>query len=262
MLKTPKIPAGRKLYRGVKWPEKPHEVSQLSYRPKEKANEFHRAGRPNQPLFYCSSAREAVFYESRVRAGDKLVVSEWETTASLLVNNVGFDPDTLKKLGSNRECSNLNNKEFPKEFEKHNTLVRQFFSNEFTRKVAYGQEHLYKISVAIAEQHFQSDMFDALLYPAIAMKGKADNLAIKPQSLSEKLVLKKVEYIQVTDDSNGSYKIIMLDFANSFTEDGRIEWKGRLPHWVLRNKGDQLTVAVENGKWVARNTDGEVVEPE
>jgi len=260
-LKTPKIPAGRKLYRGILWQEKPYEVSKLSYPPKEMVSKFHRAGRPNQSLFYCSSAREAVFYELGVCAGDKLVVAEWETTDSLFVNNVGFDPDTLKKLGSNRDCLNLNNEKLPEEFKKHNKLVRQFFSNEFTRKVHRGQEHLYKISVAIAEQHFQSDMFDALLYPAIAMKGKADNLAIKPQSISEKLVLKKAEYIQVTDDSNDGYKMTMLDFANSFSEDGWIEWKGRLPHWVLRNKGDQL-VTVENSKWVARNTDGEVVEPE
>ena len=262
MLKTPIIPVGRKLYRGILWQEKPHEITRLSYPPEEMVDKFHRAGRPNRPLFYCSSVRDAVFYELGVCAGDKLVVSEWETTASLLVNNVGFDPDTLKNLGSNRAMPAWSNNDRLEGIEQNNLLVQQFFADEFTKIVPLGQEYKYKLSVAIAEQHFQSDMFDALLYPAIAMKGNADNLAIKPQSVSEKLVLKKVEYIQVTDDSNNSYKITMLDFANSFTEDGRIEWKGRLPHWVLRNKGDTLIVAVEDGKWVARTPNGEMVEPE
>ncbi|MCK5272437.1 MAG: hypothetical protein KAJ52_07660 [Sedimentisphaerales bacterium] len=262
MLQTPIIQAGRKLYRGIPWQEKPHEISRLSYPPEERVDKFHRAGRPNEPLFYCSTAREAVFYELGVHTEDRLVVSEWETTDSLLANNVGYAPDTIKKLGSNRTMPTWSNNERPEGIEQNNLLVQQFLADEFTKIVPSGQEHEYKLSVAIAEHHFGPDMFDGLLYPAIAVRGNADNLAIKPMAVDEKLVLKKVEYIQVTDDSNGSYKITMLDFANSFTEDGRIEWKGRLPHWVLRNKGDQLTVAVENGKWVARNTDGEVVEPE
>lgn len=262
MLNSPIIPAGEKFYRGVLCEEKPHKVSQLNSPPKEKVDKLHRAGKPNQPLFYCSSVREAVFYELGIHAGDTLVVSKWETASSLSVNNVGYHPDIIKKLGSDRTMPAWYNNELPKGMERDNLLVQRFFADEFTKIVPSGQEHKYKFSVAIAEQHFQHDMFDGLLYPAIAMRGNADNLAIKPMAVDEKLVLKKVEYIQVTDDSNGSYKITLLDFANSFTEDGQIEWKGRLPHWVLRNKGDQLTVAVENGKWVARNLKGEIVEPD
>ncbi|MEN6306374.1 MAG: hypothetical protein ABFD91_01355 [Anaerohalosphaeraceae bacterium] len=257
-LTTPIISSGKKFYRGVPWPEKPINVAQLSYPPREKVDEFHRAGRPNHSLFYCSCAREAVFYELGVNAGDKVVISQWETMDFLLVNNIGYCSDTLKKLGTNRECPSWSNENDP---EKTNMLIRQFFSDEFTKIVPRGQGYLYKTSVAIAEQHFQSDMFDALLYPSVAMKGYADNLAIKPPVVDKKLVLKRAEYIDIKDYHDDRYSITMLDFADSFTKDGKIEWKGRLPQWVL-HKDDQVTVAVENGKWVARNTSGEIVEPE
>jgi len=262
MLTTPKIPAGTTLYRGIQWQKKPCAMHQLSYPPKEKVNKLHRAGRPQQPLFYCSFDRNAVFYELGVAAGDRVVVSQWQCIGSLLVNNVGYRPDILKTLGSNRECPSWGNVICPKEFETHNTLVGGFFAHEFTKKVPVGQEHLYKLSVAIAEQHFQHDMFDGLLYPAIAMSGNTDNLAIKPIPVEKKLSLKKVEYFQVDDCSDNSYKMTMLDFANSFSSDGKIEWKGRLPQWKLGKKGEMLMLKVENGKWVARNPSGEVVEPE
>ena len=261
-LTSPIIPVGNKLYRGVLWKEKPVNVSQLSYPPPESVNKFHRAGRTNQPLFYCSFVRDAVFHELRVYAEDKLVVSEWETVSSLIVNNVGYYPEVLEKLGASRTMPYWYNEQHPEAIEE-NKQVRQFFTDEFTKIVPPGQEHLYKLSVAIAEIHFGFDMFDGLIYPAMAMRGNADNMAIKPSSVDNKLVLKKVEYYQITECcKDGGYRIRMLDFANSFSKNGQIEWKGRLPHWVLRKRGEALKVAVENGKWVARNLNGETVEQE
>jgi hypothetical protein len=261
-LTSPIISAGSKLYRGVLWQEKPVNISQLCYPPQESVKKIHRAGRVNQPLFYCSFARDAVFHELGVHTVDKLVVSEWETVSSLIVNNVGYYPEALEKLGASRTMPYWYNEQRPEAIEE-NKQVRQFFADEFTKIVPPGQEHLYKLSVAIAEMHFGFDMFDGLIYPAMAMRGNADNLAIKPSSVDNKLVLKKVEYYQITECCKDvGYRVRMLDFANSFSENGQIEWKGRLPHWVLRNRGEALEVAVENGKWVARNLQGEMVEPE
>lgn len=261
-LTSPKIAAGTILYRGVQGQEQPCAMHQLSYAPEEKVKKLHRAGRPQQPLFYCSLDRNAVFYEVGVAAGDRVVVSQWECTDSLLVNNVGYRPDTLENLGSNRECPSWGNGTCPKEFENHNKIIGEFFAEEFTKRVPVGQEHLYKLSVAIAEQHFQHDMFDGLMYPAIAMSGNADNLAIKPIAVDKKLAFKKAEYFQIEEHSDNSYKMTWLDFANSVSCDDKIEWKGRLPQWKIGKKGEMLMLKVENGTWVARNSSGEVVEPE
>jgi hypothetical protein len=105
-------------------------------------------------------------------------------------------------------------------------------------------------------------MFDGLLYPALAMRGNADNLAIKPPAVDKKLAFKKADFFQIEDYSDNSYKVTWLDFANSLSCEGKIEWKGRLPQWKLGKKGEMLMLKVENGMWVARNPNGEVVEPE
>jgi len=72
---APIIPEGSKIYRGVIWEDKPQKVDKLSYPPKCKADKLHRAGRPGNPLFYCSSEWDAIFFELGVKTGDKLVIS-------------------------------------------------------------------------------------------------------------------------------------------------------------------------------------------
>lgn len=52
-----------------------------------------------------------------------------------------------------------------------------------------------------------------------------------------------------------------VDFlATSFGKDGSIEWKGHPGKWYLKKKDDQLILSVENGRWVARDKNGKVVE--
>lgn len=261
--KTPKLYAGQKFFRGVKWPAKTLNVNQLSYPPVNLVNTFHRCGRVNHPLFYCSNAMEAVFYELNCSKGDTISLSEWESTQELLVNHVGYHKPTLEQLKSKRSIPWWGVDGNEPDMKESDLTINKFLAEEFTKTVPIAKEYLYKTSVAIAEQHFQQEMFDGLMYPAIAMKGNADNFALKPHTVDNKLILEKVEYIEITGgDKNSGYEIKRLDFANSFAKDGKIEWKGRLPHWIIRKRGETLKVAVENGKWIARNPNGEIVEPE
>ena len=236
-ISSPIIGPEKKFYRGVRCKEKPTHCTSISYPPKDKVRNYHRAGRPGQPLFYCSTDRNAVCYELDVEIGDWIVISEWETRDQLLVNNVGYCSDALRKLGTKRTLPRWGREAISSNTEIHDEIIGNFFSEEFTKIVPSGQEQLYKISIAIAEQHFEHSLFDGLLYPAVAFKGNADNLCIKPISVDEKMVLRRVEFVYITDSSNEGYKVQILDFANSFTVDGKIVWKGRLPHWILRKKG-------------------------
>ncbi|MHC4214042.1 MAG: hypothetical protein ACYSWP_11780 [Planctomycetota bacterium] len=238
-------------------------IRKLTCPPASKVSKLHRAGRGGCPLFYCGTNRNAIFFELGLIKGDELALSEWNIIDSVLVNNVGYHSETFHNFGSKRECPpwaiSCNNNEY----EEADVMIDHFLASEFTKKVHLGDEHLYKISIAIAEQHFQYDIFDGLMYPTIAMKGMSDNFAFKPEVVKKKLVIKKVEYIKIDEFLNGSeYNITLLDFANSFTKAGQIEWKGRLPQWKLRKKGESLNISVENGKWIARNPDGEIVELE
>ena len=260
---SPIIAKRSKLFRGVIWDEKPKNVAQVSYPPKDSVKNLHRAGRKGESLFYCSTAREAPFWELGVKAGDSLVISHWETREPLVVNNVGYHSDVFSNLNSDRTCPNWWHNNELVESLSANELIKAFFSQEFAKKIIDGQEHLYKISIAIAEHHFQQNIFSGLLYPTLAMKANADNLVLKPEVVDSYLKLTKVEYILVEEVfENAHFNVKILDFANSFDSNGLIQWKGRLPQWVLREKGEILKFSVENNQWVARNEIGEILEPE
>lgn len=263
VVNTPKFKPGLTLYRGRCCKAKPTNVCDLTYPPKEYIRSNQRVNRAGHPVFYCSTAREVLFFELDVKSKDKIVVSKWETTEELLVNNVGYTRTCFSNLKSNRESQTWGEIKKDINIPETNNLVNGFLSQEFTKIVPAGKEDLYKISIAIAEKLFSDDLFDGLLYPTIAMKANADNLAIKTQYIDEKrIVIKSIEYIQINAKEDFKYKITVLDFANSFKEDGTIEWKGRLPHCVLREKGDELKLIAKNGKWVALDKASNIIEPE
>jgi len=76
----------------------------------------------------------------------------------------------------------------------------------------------------------------------MAMRANADNLALKPDCVDLHLSVRKVEYIGVDEADERGFKVTILDFADSFDEDGGIQWKGRRPHWVMTEKGQSCTL--------------------
>ena len=261
ILNAPIIPKDTILYRGVEWRDKPRKTVDLTYPPSKYVKNLHRAGRAGKSLFYCSMSREAPFFELGVVPGAKETVSHWQTTAPIVVNNVGYHNEVFGSLSSNRDCPSWGKGTEYEKLEKTTALIKQFFATEFAKIVPSRQEYLYKVSIAIAELHFSNDMFGGLLYPSMAMRANADNLAFKPECVDNHLSVRKVEYIRVDETDASGFMVTILDFADTFDEDGGIQWKGRHPHWVMREKGQVLHLAVENGRWVARNEKGEIVEP-
>lgn len=262
ILNSPIVPKDAILYRGVESADKPRKVVDLSYPPSKYVKSLHRAGRPGTSLFYCSMSREAPFFELGVLPGAKVAISHWQTTAPIVVNNVGYHQEVFGSLGSNRDCPSWGKGTDYEKLEKTTAFIKHFFATEFAKIVPAGEEFLYMLSIAIAELHFANDMFGGLLYPSMAMRANTDNLALKPECVDNHLSIRKVEYIRVDETDASGFKVTILDFADSFGKDGVIQWKGRHPHWVMREKGQVLHLAVENGRWVARNEKGEVVEPE
>src|SRR4051812_31355875 len=109
-------------------------------------------------------------------------------------------------------------------------------------------DHIYKLSIAIAEKHFgniKNDQFTTtelppdlfsdrrfagLIYPALAMRANGDNLVFLPEFVDRCFELVSVEFIRVNAVSGElKYDITTLDVADTFTSDGLIEWKGGVP---------------------------------
>jgi hypothetical protein len=225
-------------------------------------------------MFYCSVAREAPFFELNCRAGEHIAVSRWRVTEKLWLNNAGYSDAAMKRLQSSRDKPPYWQTMRPVPEHAVNRRVHEFFSEEFTRHVDDGAEHLYKISVAITEKllgnltiHQQrqgmpkDSRFSGIIYPTISMRGNSDNVALRPEFVDRYLRLERVEYIRIDSvGENFTYQVTNLDFADSFSADGTIEWKGRNPNWKMP-PGAAWRIGVENGRWVARNEEGRVVEP-
>lgn len=249
-LRAPIYEPGLKLYRGRICNEKLNNIKDITYPPAKLITKYQRVNRPGQSVFYCCADRRVPFSECFAKTGDKFVLSQWKTVSRLLVNNIGYLNNNIMGL----QPKSLD------ELKEANILIRNFIDEEFTKNVNEGEEYLYKITIALAEKHFSDDIFNGLLYPSIAIKAHSDNLALKPHYVDKNLMIERVEFIQIISVKGFEYKIKVLDLATSFGKDGSIEWKGHPGEWYLKKKDDELILAVENGRWIARDKKGKIVE--
>jgi hypothetical protein len=226
-----------------------------------------RCNRSGETMFYCSSARNAPFFEIHAQAGDYLVLSEWRTTCPLLVNHVGYTGPTFGRLQSGRQHPTWGVKPFDLLSDPRLDIIDEFLGSLFAVPVPAGQEHLYKATIAVTEKLIPSDIaggavdFGGLMYPTIPMNGNCDNFALRPRFVERGLAFVKAEYIAVREVNGMVINFNVLDFANSVDADGALEWKGRLGKWVM-NQGDILQFSHEIGEWVARDLAGRIVQPE
>lgn len=260
MNQTPKLKPGQLIYRGVRWDDRPNNVNQLSYPPSGLVGVLGRVNRPGKSMFYGCTSIQSIFCELGLESQDKVAVAKWRMKSPFLLNNVGYTSESFNDLQSNRALPEWSvMKEPPKS---SNAIRKEFFSREFTKRVQKGEEHLYKLSIAIAEKHVHGEKFAGLLYPSVTQHANADNMAIKPDYVDRGMCVEEVQYIQVNKHPKElEYNIVVLDSANEFAGGGEILWKGPPKKWILDRKGAMLFFRVEKGKWVARNKTGDVVEP-
>jgi hypothetical protein len=239
--------------------EKPANVRELSYPPPHVVG-LGRVNQPGKPLLYCCTSRQAPFFEVRPPAATTLALVHWETTAPMLLNHVGYTSQAFRALGSARPHAGWS--DVPAEIPAidGNVEVAEFISDLFTRVVPRGEEHVYKLTVAVAEKLFAVDLFDGLLYPTVPMRANADNIALKPIYADTHLRFLGAAFVRIDAERDFAYDITVLDTAREVGTDGAIYWTGRRDQWVVRD-GRSLTFTVQNGKWVALDAAGNIVEP-
>ncbi len=233
---------------------------------------------PSQPMFYCSTARSSVPFELRLAVGEKVAISRWRVSENIIVSNVGYTKAAFEQLSSQRT-------EMPNWIAADNHLederarrINDFLSLEFTKLVSDGREFEYKRSIAISRVLLQDiepvilsarlvKRFAGIVYPAIATKGHADNICIHPEFVDSSLKLEQAEFVQVRSIVDHGvwqeYKLDHLDFANSFSPVGTIEWKGRPARWnIVIPPGGRVTQSIEDGQTVYRDAQGELIDPQ
>lgn len=220
------VQPGQYLFRARELEEKPTNTRELRQPPKECVC-MNRANRDNNPIFYCCASDSTALIEIHAKPGMTIALSRWQTIKPLSVNNVGYTKDVFEKLNANRPTPSYGEIGVP--LTEANMIVDRFLNDEFTEYVPRDKKlrYLYKRTVAIAERMFSDEIFDGLVYPSIAHKANGDNFAFKPCCIENKLKMYCVWYIHIDSADESAFNIKPLDFANSFQDDGTIEWKGR-----------------------------------
>jgi hypothetical protein len=255
---VPKFEAGVRLYRARRY-DKPQRLDELWY-PHESNVGLGRANREHMPMLYCSTAREAPFFELRCNLGQMVAVVELETTQKMLLNNVGYTKTTFDQLGSSRQPG-WGPIQGERVDEPDNNLVAEYLARKFAELVPSGEEFRYKLTAAISEKFARPEPFDGLLYPALQMRGNADNVALKPRYADVALRFKRAQHARVDAVHDFSYDITVLDSAVALDAEHRFVWRGGADGWTVA-PGGVMRFTVENGKWVARDVHGNVVEPQ
>jgi hypothetical protein len=206
-------------------------------------------------------AIEPVFFELRnLTIGSHVTVLWVRLTRNLILQNVGYQPEHLKNLGSQRT-----------ERPPHTPIIEDHRSAEihhllgelFTEVVPADEEWRYKVTIAVAERLLGENEtpIGGLMYPTIAMRANADNVAIRRSFADTGLEFVRAEYRRVTA-INGplALETDTVDVANS-VQDGAFVWQGGTDEWTVAG-GTGLLMTAEDNRWVARDRHGNVVPPD
>ncbi len=197
---------GKKIIRARLSEDKPFKnISELSYKPQKFNTTYQRASTPFQTMFYGSivpeilgksepqTARITVAFELSEFLRDIGTVGEQDIVFSAWVVEQDIQLVTLihhKKFARPTELSSQLQAEF-EQFVKSNpdqkipTLeISKFLGNEYAKlPIAKHTDYMHS---AIYSQ-LVTKKFDGVLYPSVRMAGEGINVAIKPETIDEKL---------------------------------------------------------------------------
>lgn len=147
-------------------------VKELIYPPAELVNKPGRLNEEHESVFYGALDRATSIVEIQPIVGDIITVIEFSNIAPYkfqymelgLIENIMNNPRVTKNLS-------------PRSIEK-NDLIRNFLVDEFTKEVKIGNEHDYKITIAIGKI-FLTSSAGTLLYPSVTREKKRINIAMR-----------------------------------------------------------------------------------
>jgi hypothetical protein len=135
----------------------------------------------------------------------------------------------------------------------------------FTEDVREDQNYRYKQSIAINELLFdgaspfpqyldgpKSNRAAGTVYPAIRMRGSADNVAIWPEFVDSSLRIRSVRYVLVeaADEATSSYTLLTRAISTTFHGSDIVWQEALLPENRRRSH-----IALEGDNWVIRDGD-------
>ncbi|WP_133272058.1 RES domain-containing protein [Hymenobacter radiodurans] len=224
--------AGLLLYRGTPCEKLPHRFADVSYAPAERVKNDQRANRAGVPMFYCSATWHPPFFEAGVKKGDQIIISRWQAREPLRI--AGFSHADLCADDPHSDREKVLRKAL-KQLPEPERLMTEFMTGCFTQPIKPGEEHRYRLSIALTEALGLGEKFDGLLYPSAAMNSPSHNLALHPHCIDEqKLVLQYVEHVSVNRVETETIDVCSLNFARGVAPGEKLHWLNKPGNWVLR----------------------------
>lgn len=239
VVQAPILPAGTLIYRAVKVTELPGSRARISYPPPDVVRTNGRCNNAGEVIFYGALDQFlSCIQECSWRIGEFFAISAWLTTERMAFNHLGYATAILKAFRALRDLpyfANIQNDSG------RNALIRDWQARIFTQSVPNGQEHLYRLPIALKEACLWKigqphptgpDLLSGLIYPSVATWALGDNVAILPSEVDKKMallevILLTVDSVELVGKDDGATETRMhvktYDYARE-RDDGSLVW--------------------------------------
>lgn len=244
---------GKRLERAVNNSKEEPEfskISRISFKPPEFNNNYLRASKPKNTMFYGtvfseddvitesemkyerivgSSEVSTLMRNSEILEGwSRITFGSWIfkdtiSLATIIDPTKEYDHPYLNKL-KKRYIDFL--EEVPKDIKENTLKWLQFLSSEFSKKVANGNNHDYLISSKFTELFVNKGKYDGVIYPSVQSSGYGLCVAINPDALS-RIRLNYVLQCKLTksQQEDGENHFLLENIKNSNVEKGATEFE-------------------------------------
>ena len=261
------VPAEKLIFRAVKVTQRPVSKQRISYPPPEAVRTLGRCNRAGEVMFYGAFNQfVSCIHELSWQPGDLFALSAWLTKAQMTFNHLGYSAETLTRFNALRQLPFFSN---PETGSDRNWLIRKWQARVFTQRVPAGQDHLYRLPIALKEAALWPigqpnleglKMFSGIIYPSIATSALADDVAILPSEVDAKMALLEVNFLTVDSahmitgiatNTAAQMRVIVYDCAGP-TDTGNLVWGQQsriLPKGVEGMKASDLGILPPDGGW-------------
>lgn len=209
-------------------------ISEYSYPPNHYVTTFQRANIPYHPVFYCSdnpltAIMETIKGEERLKNDILYYMSEWETKDEQDIRICPFIFDNVSDDNPYRRLTEINRiklfetlKEHTEEEKSSMFQILSFLSNLFLFENSYVvSSYLAHINL-YADHNYRPDLF---IYPSVQNEKKTVNFAFHPNSVVEKLTLRRVFKMRLTQYNEATKAFTVSISWMGENKNGVISWR-------------------------------------
>ncbi len=215
-------------------------ASQLWYPPIEAVLRPSRLNGIGQVRFYASSTPNTAVFELRPKTGHAFTVLLATTSSRQVVSlNVAFiglerslapevqhftDKDSFRRSPTFRERLGSGNY-------KKWLLIDDYLSEIFGAEVPDGEEHLYKLTIALAKLLFEAPGVDAVSYPSVATSDHGINVCMNPAAADRVFAPLEAWVVEVGEKAvhpqSGMplWRVQFIRTSQEIGPDGSITWR-------------------------------------